>query len=127
MKQRDVAAAMGDGFDASGISNIEMDRRGTSVASLKRIAVCLNVSTDYLFGLTDNPASRHADEETFVTDDKRLAAVLGTLSAHWDALNEYGRRTFEIELRKHFPALRWAEPPNRAAADRPAPSAGRVG
>lgn len=45
------------GLQPSAISHFELDRRSPSFDNLKRLANALTVTTDYLFGRTDDPAA----------------------------------------------------------------------
>ena len=62
--QIDLAVAMGDRYDAPMISNVEANRRSIRLDGLVNAAMELQVSTDYLLGLTDDPtpANRLAAE-----------------------------------------------------------------
>lgn len=40
------------------VSNFRMDKHGTSVEMLKKICTALNVSADFLLGLSDEPQVR---------------------------------------------------------------------
>lgn len=49
-------------FNKSTISNYEKDRRTPEVTVLKKLAEFINVSTDYLLGLSDNPNPIEEDD-----------------------------------------------------------------
>ena len=53
MTQTELAAAMGDRYGHSAISQAETGKQGLRLDGLARAAEALNVSTDYLLGLTD--------------------------------------------------------------------------
>ena len=53
--QIDLAVAMGDRYDAPMISNVEANRRSLRLDGLANAARELQVSTDWLLGLTDDP------------------------------------------------------------------------
>lgn len=50
-------------FNKSTISNYEKDRRTPEVTVLKKLAEFINVSTDYLLGLSDIPSLQDNDED----------------------------------------------------------------
>ena len=56
MGQAELAAALGDRYDNSMISKVERGRSNLLVDGLARAAEELNVSADYLLGLTDDPS-----------------------------------------------------------------------
>ena len=56
LSQRELAAAMGRGYDQTMISHVETGRSGLIGEGLSKAAAALGVSIDYLFGLTDVPA-----------------------------------------------------------------------
>ena len=60
MSQRQLAGAMGGRYDQTMISHVETGRSGFVGDGLSRAAAVMGVSTDYLFGLTDDPTP--ADE-----------------------------------------------------------------
>ena len=53
----ELAAALGDRYDHSVLSRVEANKSSLRLEGLIRAAQELNVSTDYLLGLTDDPAS----------------------------------------------------------------------
>ena len=55
MSQRQLAGAMGGRYDQTMISHVESGRSGLVGEGLSKAAMVLGVSTDYLFGLTDEP------------------------------------------------------------------------
>ena len=55
MSQRQLAGAMGGRYDQTMISHVESGRSGLVGEGLSKAAIVLGVSTDYLFGLTDEP------------------------------------------------------------------------
>ena len=55
ISQIELAVAMGDRYDAPMISNVEANRRSIRLDGLANAARELQVSTDYLLGLTDDP------------------------------------------------------------------------
>ena len=55
LSQVDLAVAMGERYDAPMISNVEAGRRSIRLDGLANAARELQVSTDYLLGLTDDP------------------------------------------------------------------------
>ena len=55
VSQANLAAAMGNNYTQSMISNVESGRRGLLAESLVQASSVLGVSVDYLLGLTDNP------------------------------------------------------------------------
>jgi transcriptional regulator with XRE-family HTH domain len=56
MSQMDLAAAAGT--DPQSVSAVETGRRDAYSARVAALARALNVSADYLLGLTDDPAPR---------------------------------------------------------------------
>ncbi len=58
--QADLAAALGERYDQSTISNIERGRRGVRLEGAVIAARELNVSLDYLTGLVDDPTPTNA-------------------------------------------------------------------
>jgi len=61
LTQKELGEAVGLSYKA--ISTIESGARGTSVEKLIELAVYFRVSTDYLLGITDDPAWRGSQEE----------------------------------------------------------------
>jgi len=61
LTQKELGEAVGLSYKA--ISTIESGSRGTSVEKLIELAVYFQVSTDYLLGITDDPAWRGSQEE----------------------------------------------------------------
>ena len=61
LSQKELGEAVGLSYKA--ISTIESGARGTSVEKLIELAVYFRVSTDYLLGITDDPAWRGSQEE----------------------------------------------------------------
>lgn len=55
IKQVDLAAAMGEGVNQSMVSMIETGRNRPSFARATEIARALDVSLDWMAGLTDDP------------------------------------------------------------------------
>ena len=74
VKQVELAAAMGDGISRSAISMIETGAMDPSFARATEAAQALDVSLDYLAGLTDDPkpANRRA-----LSSDRDVAAGSG--------------------------------------------------
>lgn len=70
LKQVDLAAEMGDRYDHTVISAVENGRSSLRLGGLTRAARALDVSADYLLGLTDDPTP--AAELS-----RRLAAATG--------------------------------------------------
>ena len=114
MSQRQLAAEMGSRYDHSVISAIENGRCKVRVDGLVAAAAALEVSTDYLVGLTDDPR-RGA---TSVIDDSGRVhiihirsseerGVIAALHEHYTALNAYGRRLFINTLERTFPDTDW--------------------
>ena len=55
LTQSKLAAAMGDRYDRTMISHVETGRAGFVVDGIAKAAQALNVSTDYLLGLSEDP------------------------------------------------------------------------
>ena len=91
LSQRELAVELGDRYDRSMIGHVERGRRGLLMDGAIRAAKVLNVSLDYLTGLTDDPrpagelsaalaGAGPADDSDLVRvydDDVRLAAGPG--------------------------------------------------
>lgn len=77
------------GVSKSTISGIEREAQGISGIA-ERLAKVLGTTTDYLYGLTDNPLPPNEDEE----DDERLPvnAAREALLAEYDHLDELNQR-----------------------------------
>ena len=60
LTQAQLAAAMGDGYDQSVISDVERNKSALRVAGAAQAARALSVSLDYLVGSVDDPAPRPA-------------------------------------------------------------------
>lgn len=77
MNQSDLAAKAG--LPATSISHFEAGARKPSFDNLRRLAVALEVTTDYLLGLVDNPElSSEADTlyrhgQNLTNEDRELA------------------------------------------------------
>ena len=51
------------GLSSNGIGMMERGNRGTTIEKLVLLAEFFHVSTDYLLGITDDPAGRGSPEE----------------------------------------------------------------
>lgn len=60
LKQSELGEKVG--LTHKAISTIESGKRGTSFEKLVELAYVFHVSTDYLLGITDDPAWRGADQ-----------------------------------------------------------------
>ena len=82
--QVELAVALGDRYDHSVISRVESGQSGLRIAGLANAAAELNVSADWLLGLTDDPtpaasrSSNHADGEYPVPEKNSLADTHAT-------------------------------------------------
>lgn len=71
--------ATNSGLPPSSVSHFEAGARKPSLDNLKRIAVALDVTTDYLLGRSDTPeasataAQLHRDLHKLTSDDLKLA------------------------------------------------------
>ena len=68
--QVELAAAMGDRYDSGTISRVETGKSSLRLDGLVNAAKELKVSTDYLLGLTDDPAIVH---QRSTTDPRTIA------------------------------------------------------
>ena len=112
------------------ISKLERKQSGTSTESLLGVARALNVSSDYLLGLSDDPVrvSDHQAVGTVVSlnaeaapaarvssapvedvspvRDRRLAELLSAVVRHWEALeSRYARDTWIADVYRWCPVL----------------------
>ena len=87
ISQRKLAGAMGERYDQTMISHVESGRSGLVGEGLSKVATVLEVSIDYLFGLTDDPtpagllANRSVESQEEPVDLVRVpkvAAVVGS-------------------------------------------------
>lgn len=88
----DFANAIGSTERA--LISYEQQTRGVPIDLLPTIASCLNVSTDYLLGLTDNPVPPPKSMREILDEDP-LTAGVETLAAHQtnvDAFTESQKR-----------------------------------
>ena len=82
LAQVELAVAMGDRYNGQMISMVENNRSGLLMDGAVNAAKELEVSLDYLFGLTDDPtpaasrSSNHADGEYPVPEKNSLADTL---------------------------------------------------
>ena len=113
LRQIDLAAAIGE-YDHSVISAVENGRSSMRIEALVKAASALDVSTDYLLGLSEEPVSVPARDSAGRKTAKlphvrdiRLARALNALIDHYGRLNEYGRIAFLNDLRKQFPSVPW--------------------
>lgn len=115
MSQTRLADEMGSRYDHSVISAIENGRCKVRIEGLVAAAAALDVSADYLLGLTDEPARRplsaiDGDDEKARIIHVRSAEERGIIAAlhdHYTALNPYGRRLFVNTLERTFPDTIW--------------------
>ena len=75
MHQVDLAAALGDRYNQSMISMVECGQRELRASGIILAARELNVSVDYLYGLTDDPAPYTELAEKIDNPDFRNLAV----------------------------------------------------
>ena len=101
------------------ISRVENNKVAMRLDGLVHVAVALDVSLDYLVGLTDDPSPSFRlptvrDGEPAM--DRKLARLLAAITRHYELLGtEYGRGLFLDDVQRHFPAL-YRHPP-RVPAD----------
>ena len=82
LAQVELAAALGDRYDQSMISQVESGQKTLRYDGLVKAVKELDISLDYLFGLTDDPtpaasrSSNHADGEYPVPEKNSLADTL---------------------------------------------------
>jgi transcriptional regulator with XRE-family HTH domain len=79
LKQDEVAKALGKTHSA--VSYYEAGKRNPTPAELADIARLLQVSTDYLIGLTDDPRTANQRIEDAIADDPKM-------SGFWQAYHD---------------------------------------
>ena len=79
LRQIDLAAALGERYDHTVVSAIEHGRSSIRLDGLVRASLALDVSVDYLLGLTDDPtptAELAAKATGYVDHDDRLCLAI---------------------------------------------------
>ena len=115
MMQVELAVAMGDRYDQTMISHVEHDRAGLVSDGLASAARALDVSADYLLGLTDDPtpasslvpalASEVREADVVALRDARASAGWG---AEVDAKLVIGHVAFSRRwMRRHGLQPEW--------------------
>ena len=115
MSQTRLASEMGERYDHSVVSAIENGRCKVRIDGLIAAAAALEVSTDYLLGLSDEARPRPASAIESPRAEARIIHIqsseerglISALHEHYAALNPYGRRLFINALERAFPDTVW--------------------
>ena len=102
----DLAVELGDRYDQSMISHVEANRKNLVLDAVFKAAEVLNVSVDYLAGLTNDPRPikkivSAVDDDELQTIDKRDVRAAAGWGAHVESEAVIGRLAFRKDwLRK---------------------------
>ena len=115
MSQARLALEMGARYDHTVISSIETGRCKLRLDGLIAAAQALQVSSDYLLGLTDDPGPRplsvvsesRGRPQVIHVRSAEEGGIMAALHEHYNNLNPYGRRIFLNTLERTFPDTTW--------------------
>ena len=107
MRQADLAAALGDRYDHSVISKVERNLSALLSDGLTKAAQVLDISTDYLLGLTDDPTpAADRDSGTEAPSREKVlpfipAGKSASLDDEFESVRRYDRSSLRLAAGSH--------------------------